>query len=63
MRKSGVQILTLAFSYVSRGVPCRVAGGSTHLDAVGHVVVAWLWLDVELTAQGNPYLTLDESAS
>ncbi len=29
-----------------------LADASTYLDALGHVVVAWLWLGVEMTASG-----------
>ena len=29
-----------------------LADASTYLEALGHVVVAWLWLDVELAATG-----------
>lgn len=30
-----------------------LADATTYLEAVGHVVVAWLWLDVELAAYGD----------
>ena len=30
-----------------------LADATTYLEAVGHVVVAWLWLDVELAATGD----------
>ena len=29
-----------------------LADASTYLEALGHLVVAWLWLDVELVATG-----------
>ncbi|MDR8727614.1 acyl-CoA dehydrogenase [Burkholderia pseudomultivorans] len=31
----------------------RLANASVYLEAFGHVVVAWLWLDVALAAQGE----------
>ncbi|MBN3819023.1 acyl-CoA dehydrogenase, partial [Paraburkholderia sp. Se-20369] len=31
----------------------RLANASVYLEAFGHLVVAWLWLDVTLAAQGQ----------
>ena len=39
--------------WADRNVESALADATTYLEAVGHVVVAWLWLDVELAATGD----------
>lgn len=39
--------------WADRDPRTALADATTYLEAVGHVVVAWLWLDVELVSQGD----------
>jgi butyryl-CoA dehydrogenase len=39
--------------WTDRNPASALADATTYLEAVGHVVVAWLWLDVELVATGD----------
>ncbi|MGV8872552.1 MAG: acyl-CoA dehydrogenase [Rhodococcus sp. (in: high G+C Gram-positive bacteria)] len=40
---------------IASPVPGTVqANASTYLDALGHVVIAWLWLELSTTAEGKP---------
>lgn len=39
--------------WADRDPTTALADATTYLEAVGHVVVAWLWLDVELAAYGD----------
>jgi butyryl-CoA dehydrogenase len=39
--------------WADRNVESALSDATTYLEAVGHVVIAWLWLDVELAATGD----------
>jgi len=39
--------------WADRNVESALSDATTYLEAVGHVVIAWLWLDVELVATGD----------
>ena len=39
--------------WADRDPTTALSDATTYLDAVGHVAVAWLWLDVELAATGD----------
>ncbi len=39
--------------WADRDPTSALSDATTYLDAVGHVVIAWLWLDVELAAIGD----------
>lgn len=39
--------------WADRNPETALSDATTYLEAVGHVVVAWLWLDIELTAIGD----------
>lgn len=39
--------------WADRNPETALSDATTYLDAVGHVVVAWLWLDIEMAATGE----------
>jgi len=49
--------------WASGDAAAALADSAVYLEAFGHVVVAWLWLDVELVAQGDAALYVGKRAA